>query len=113
MFCREARIQLAVLPTDEWEWLALAQHHGLPTRLLDWTYNPLVGIYFSVESESDSLADGKLFALHAPTQASPRVRASSPFLIKEPVKLYPNIVSPRIRAQEGLFVACSELETPL
>ncbi|HEY7387321.1 MAG TPA: hypothetical protein VH640_02355 [Bryobacteraceae bacterium] len=30
-----------------------------------------------------------------------------------PVKYYPNIVTPRIRAQEGVFVACAELERPL
>ena len=111
IFCREAQIQLAVLPTNDWEWLSLAQHHGLPTRLLDWSYNPLVAIYFSVESGSS--VDGELFALHAPRQATLAVRAASPFSIEKPEKLFSNIVSPRIRAQEGLFVVCSELETPL
>jgi hypothetical protein len=111
IFQREAHGLLAALPTTEWEWLSLARHHGLPTRLLDWTHNPLVALYFAVEANPE--VDGELFALNAVTKGSESVRTGSPFDIRTPVKYYPNIVSPRIRAQEGLFVACAELEVPL
>jgi hypothetical protein len=111
IFCREAKALMSVTPMNDWEWLSLAQHHGLPTRMLDWTYNPLVALYFAVEADEDS--DGKLYALRATRKTSDRLVPSSPFKIDKPVKLFPNIISPRIRAQEGVFVVCERVESPL
>jgi hypothetical protein len=49
-FVRYSRPHLVPLPANEWELLVSAQHHGLPTRLLDWSYSPLVAAHFATVS---------------------------------------------------------------
>jgi FRG domain len=47
-------------PVNRFEWMVIAQHHGLPTRLLDWTTNPLKGLFFAVENPSHN-CDGAVW----------------------------------------------------
>lgn len=84
-----------------WHVMALAQHHGLPTRLLDWTSNPLVAIYFACEGKSDS--DSAVWIIWGFDDQPPL--PSSPANIDQIFHVSPLVISPRIQAQSGEFTA--------
>lgn len=95
------------IPQTDLEWLALLQHHGIPTRMVDFSKNPLVGVFFAVETLDD--IEGRVFAVLVPKESSRLPTDSAERIGNIPsgeVRLWTprREISPRLAAQEGVFV---------
>lgn len=85
---------------NPWEWLSLAQHHGLATRLLDWSYNPMVALYFAVEKHPGD--DGLVYVFRRALVVRIDVEAD-PFKVRQVMTYSPAHITHRLAAQRGAF----------
>jgi predicted ester cyclase len=136
IFRRKAHLFLQRLPAreDTFEWLALMQHHGAPTRLLDFTWSPYVAAFFALEHAAGKAA---VWAIRSRTLIRQRLPPHMPERIVDGVhvvsmdvnrnfeRLYlpgtlpvvviadPEMMNQRLIAQQGTFLIPGRLDKPL
>jgi hypothetical protein len=127
IFKRKAHQFLPMPPLwdDDLQWLALMQHHGAPTRLVDFTWSPYVAAFFALER---TLADGVVWAMNParidssraprPVRYDPRVPGNfRRYFIKGNHRFIwmgePHTMNRRLIAQSGTFAVPGVLHIPI
>ncbi len=127
IFKRKAHVYLDKPPEwdDDFQWLALMQHHGAPTRLIDFTWSPYVAAFFALER---TLADGVVWAMNParidssraprPSRMDPRIHGHFPrYFLKGNQRFIwmgePHTMNRRLIAQSGTFAVPGVIDVPI
>lgn len=103
---------LHLTPQNDWEWLVLAQHHGLPTRLLDWTKNVWIAIWFALQNTSDT-DQPEIWAFRPENEDVVTPAADKrPFAGTRTKVFKTDYQIARVRAQSGQFVLFKATDEP-
>ena len=135
IFKRKAHLLLDQLPDDRdsFQWLALMQHHGAPTRLLDFSWSPFVATFFAIERATSEVAVWALFPPGLSNRPMRTLRASQkvrkaevapwveggyerhflPNKHRLVVAGEPHRMNQRLIAQSGTFVMPGILDEPI
>ena len=112
-------------PDDDFQWLALMQHHGAPTRLIDFTWSPYVAAFFALER---TVADGVVWAMNKgrvdrtrpsePVRMDPRAGGNfRRYFLKGKHRFIwmgePHTMNSRLIAQSGTFAVPGVLDLPV
>jgi len=122
IFRKERHLYHDIKSLNQWDELTLAQHYGLPTRLLDWTLDPLVALYFALESvdQENITADACVYILPADSNIEWVTSTELDEDVFSEVKvngseahsyiLMPDYLNLRVRNQAGVFLLTSKID---